>query len=147
MAWVFFYHYNDIIRPQQKDDILQMDRWHFKCIFFNSFLIGISVKASLNDMIRNSSTSLHMVVWWCNATRHYLNQIWRRSMMPYGENKPQYVRLHCCHNNLKVHNCSTHPWVLLSVYLIYGLLYTSCDHIQLKLVLCRKNTIFPNVKT
>ena len=35
---------------------------------------------------------VHVIIWCCQATSHYLSQCWPRSMLPYGVIRPQWVK-------------------------------------------------------
>ena len=45
------------------------------------------------------AASVHVIAWYRQATGHYLNQCWSRSLTPYGVIRPQWiiisVRWHC----------------------------------------------------
>ena len=59
----------------------------------------ISIFRSSNDNVlrkmpqdlTDKSTLVQVMAWCCQATSHYLNQCWRRSPMPNGVTRPQWV--------------------------------------------------------
>ena len=66
----------------------------FKLIIQNRSL-GIWCEITLRWMPQNltnqKSTSVQVMAWCHQATNHYLNQCWPRSMSPYGITRPQGV--------------------------------------------------------
>ena len=56
---------------------------------------GISYEGVLRwislDFTDDKSTLVQMMVWWCQATSHYLRQYWLRSMWSYDVTRPQCV--------------------------------------------------------
>ena len=75
-------------------------RCHFKTANFNLILlIGIFTSSKDNamrwmprDLTDDESTLVQVMAWCCQATRHYLNQCWPRSLPPYGFTRPQWVK-------------------------------------------------------
>ena len=70
-----------------------------KNVIFNlALLIGI-FKSSYDDVLRwmpqdlsdDKSTLVQVMAWCHQATSHYLNQCWPRSLMSYGVTRPQWV--------------------------------------------------------
>ena len=56
---------------------------------------------------------------WCHqATSHYLNQCWPRSILPYGITRPQVILACCCH---------LASWVMVIIASSSGLLFI-CHH-------------------
>ena len=53
-------------------------------------LSWISLSMNLTD---DKSTLVQVMVWCHQATSHYLNQCWPRSMSPYGITRPQWVNV------------------------------------------------------
>ena len=43
------------------------------------------------DLTHDQSILVQVMVWCCQATSHYLNQCWPRSLPPYGVTRPQWV--------------------------------------------------------
>ena len=74
-------------------------KWNFRLAIFNQIL-GIHVwdisceiapwRFSL-DLTYLKSTLVQVMAWCHQATSHYLNQCWPRSMSPYGVTMPQWV--------------------------------------------------------
>ena len=73
----------------------------FKNVIFNlALLIGI-LKSSYDNILRwmpqditgGKSTLVQVMAWCCQATSHYLNQCWPRSLTPYGITRPQWVKV------------------------------------------------------
>ena len=68
-----------------------------KIIFNSSSLIGIFRCSYDNALVwiprnLNEKSVLLLVMVWCRqATSHYLNQCWTRSILPYGVTRPQWV--------------------------------------------------------
>ena len=56
---------------------------------------GISCELVLRwmslDLIDDKSTLVQVMAWCHQATSHYLNQCWPRSLLPYGFTRPQWV--------------------------------------------------------
>ena len=56
---------------------------------------GISCKIALRwiplDLTGDKSTLVQVMAWCRQATSHYLNQCWPRSLPPYGVTRPQWV--------------------------------------------------------
>ena len=50
------------------------------------------------DHTDDKSTLVQVMAWCREATSHYLNQCWPRSMLPYGITRPQWVN-HCIFTN------------------------------------------------
>ena len=71
-----------------------------KCLIFKPNLIidilivslGIVLSWMPQDNVDDKSTFVLVMAWCCQATSHYLNQCWRRSMTPYGITRPQWVK-------------------------------------------------------
>ena len=59
------------------------DGWGISC--------EIALRWMLLDFIDDKSTPVQVMAWCLQATSHYLNQCWRRSMSPHGVNGPQRV--------------------------------------------------------
>ena len=49
------------------------------------------------DLTDGKSTLVQVMVWCSQATSHYLNQCWPRSLPPYGITRPQ-LELECLHS-------------------------------------------------
>ena len=45
------------------------------------------------DHTDDKSTLVQVMAWCQQATSHYLNQCWPRSMSPYGDTRPQWVNI------------------------------------------------------
>ena len=71
---------------------------HFKTAIFNLvLLIGIFTSFKDNalrwmpwDLTDDKSTLVQVMAWCRQATSHYLNQCWPRSLPPYGITRPQW---------------------------------------------------------
>ena len=44
---------------------------------------------------KSKFTLVQVMAWCCQATSHFLNQCWTRSLMPYGITRPQWVKSIC----------------------------------------------------
>ena len=72
-----------------------------KNIIFNLVLLVSIFKSSHDnalwwmpqDLTDDKSTLVQVMAWCHQATSHYLNQCWPRSLPPYGVTRPQYVNL------------------------------------------------------
>ena len=64
---------------------LVTDSWVISCEIPLSWI-------SLN-LTDDKSTLVQVMVWCHQATSHYLNQCWPRSMSPYGITRPQWVNV------------------------------------------------------
>ena len=60
---------------------------------------GLSCEVALRwmslDFTDDKSTLVQVMAWCRQATSHYLNQCWLRSMLPYGVTRPQWVKDVC----------------------------------------------------
>ena len=73
--------------------------WHFRYLIFQIISVtdgwGISCELSLRwislDLTDDKSTLVQVMAWCRQATSHYLNQWWPRSLSPYGVTRPQWV--------------------------------------------------------
>ena len=61
-----------------------IDGWGISC---EIALIWIS-----HDLNDEKSTFIQVMAWCRQATSHYLNQCWHRSLSPYGVTRPQWVK-------------------------------------------------------
>ena len=76
--------------------------WNFMQVIFKLISMiygwGISCETAVRWMsldLSDDKSALVQVMAWCRqATSHYLNQCWPRSMSPYGVTRPQWVQ--CC---------------------------------------------------
>ena len=74
-------------------------KWNFGLVIFKLTLVTdgwvISCEIPLSRMslnLNDDKSALVQVMAWCHqATSHYLNQCWPRSMSPYGVTRPQWV--------------------------------------------------------
>ena len=78
------------------DAILKMQLYHFV------FLIGIfrsynALRCMTHDLTDEKSTLVQVMAWCHQATNHYLNQCWPRSMMLYGVTEPQWINWSVCY--------------------------------------------------
>ena len=71
----------------------QQNLWKiiFKLIFWLIAMISQAKLPSL-DLSDDKSTLVQVMAWCCQATSHYLNQCWPRSLPPYGITRPQWVK-------------------------------------------------------
>ena len=74
--------------------------WKFPQVIFrliNSVIEGwgisceIAIRWKSLDLTDDKSTLVMIMAWCSQATSHYLNQCWPRSMLPYGITKPWWV--------------------------------------------------------
>ena len=80
---------------------------NFRHVIFKQILVidgwGISCKIALIwmslDFTDDQSTLVQVMAWCRQATSHYLNQCWPRSLLPYGVTRPQWVN--SVHNTLE----------------------------------------------
>ena len=73
----------------------------FPCldVIFNLFWLIVILRFSYDNALRympqdlsdDKSTLVQVMAWCYQASSHYLNQCWPRSMSPYGVTKPQWV--------------------------------------------------------
>ena len=81
--------------------------YHFKTATFNLvLLIGIFTLSNNNalgwmpwDLTDDKSPLVQVMAWCHQATSHYLNQCFPRSLSPYGVTRPQWVKAHPSHAN------------------------------------------------
>ena len=74
-------------------------KWNFRYVIFNRILAiagwGISCEIALIwmslDFTNDQSTLVQVMAWCRQATSHYLNPCWPRSLPPYGVTRPQWV--------------------------------------------------------
>ena len=64
--------------------ILVIDCWGISC--------EIALRWLSLDLTDDKSTLVQVMAWCCQATSHYLNLCWPRSMSPYGVARPQWVK-------------------------------------------------------
>ena len=64
--------------------ILVIDGWGVQC---QVALIWMSM-----DLTDDKSILVQVMTWCCQATSHYLNQCWPRSLSPYGVIRPKWVK-------------------------------------------------------
>ena len=64
--------------------ILVIDQWG---ISYEIALIWMAL-----DFADDQSTLVQVMAWCRQATSHYLNQCWPRSLSPYGVTRPQWVK-------------------------------------------------------
>ena len=62
---------------------LVTDAWCISC--------EIAIRWMLLDLDDDKSTLVQVMAWCRQATSHYLNQCWHRSLSPYGVTRPQWV--------------------------------------------------------
>ena len=105
-------------------------KWNFGWVIFKLTLVTdgwvISCEIPLSWMSLNLSDDksiLVQVMAWCRqATSHYLNQCWPRSMSPYGITRPQWV------NSLAPERCRCNiRLVVFKLALKIGILRTFCE--------------------
>ena len=53
----------------------------------------IALRWTSLDLSDDKSTLFQVMAWCCQASSHYLNQCWPRSLSPYGVTRPQWVKL------------------------------------------------------
>ena len=67
----------------------------------------------------DKSTLVHVMAWCRQATSHYLNQCWPRSMSPYGVTRPQWVNYwHHIVTYILIHTGSGNTWTNLCWFII-----------------------------
>ena len=74
--------------------------WNFRYLIFQKISVidgwGISCELALRwmslDLTDDKSTLVQVMAWCHQATSHYLNQCWPRSLLPYGVTRPQWVK-------------------------------------------------------
>ena len=52
------------------------------------------------DLTDDKSTLVQVMAWCRQATSHYLNQCWPRSLLPYGITRPQWVKENAFQNGI-----------------------------------------------
>ena len=86
--------------------------WNFKFLIFQiiSVIDGWVISTELAlwwmslDLTDDKSTLVQVMAWCRQATSHYLNQCWPRSLSPYGVTRPQWVnRLETWSKKLSFH--------------------------------------------
>ena len=84
--------------------------WYFRCVIFKWIWViddwGISCEVALMwmslDFTDNQSTLVQVMSWCSQATSHYLDQCWPRSLSPYGVTRPQWVNTLCLCGSMRV---------------------------------------------
>ena len=74
--------------------------WHLRYLIFQIISVidgwGISCELALRwmsiDLTEYKSTFVQVMAWCRQATSHYLNQWWPRSLSPYGFTRSQWVK-------------------------------------------------------
>ena len=93
-----------ILRPPFNSLVLGRLQWHFRWVIFMLILViddwciscEIAVRWMSLDLTDDKSTLVQVMAWCRQATSHYLNQCWPRSVSPYGVIKPQWVKSSHC---------------------------------------------------
>ena len=62
------------------------------CIKFLRTFWKIAPRCTRHNTSDIKSTLVHVIACWCQATSHYLSQLWPRSMLPYSFIMPQWVK-------------------------------------------------------
>ena len=79
--------------------------WNFRYVIFKwvSVIDGWCISCDIDliwmslDFNDEQSTLVQVMAWCRQAPSHYLNQCWRRSLLPYGVTRPQWVKVrHAC---------------------------------------------------
>ena len=92
--------------------------WNFRSLIFQIISVidgwGISCELTLRwmslDLTNDKSTLVQVMAWCRQATRHYLNQCWPKSVSPNGVTRPQWVNVMTIYQT----RCSIfHQWPLL----------------------------------
>ena len=84
--------------------------WTFRCVIFKRILVidgwGISCEIALIwmsvDFIDDQLTLVQVMACCRQATSHYLNQCWPRSLSPYGVTRPEWVNCISCSSLIKI---------------------------------------------
>ena len=74
--------------------------WHFRYLIFQIISVidgwGISCELALRwmslDLTDDKPTLVQVMAWCRQATSHYPNQWWPRSLSPHGVTRPQWVK-------------------------------------------------------
>ena len=95
--------------------------WNFRHVIFKPILVvdgwGISCEIALiwmsPDFTDDQSTLVQVMAWCRQATSHYMNQCWPRSISPYGVTRPQWVNYHnLADRNILVPKHSVHKQLI-----------------------------------
>ena len=76
--------------------MLQSNTSYFKLILWTdiwSISYEIAVRWVPQDLTDDESTLAQVMTWCHQATSHYLNQCWPRSMSPYATTRPQWANI------------------------------------------------------
>ena len=71
--------------------LLQSSRMDFTLRLTFEFYVWHGRRADVKT-VTDKSTLFQVMAWCRQATSHYLNQCWPRSMSPYGVTRPQWVK-------------------------------------------------------
>ena len=63
------------------------------------------------DLSDDKSTLVQVMAWCRQATSHYLNQCWPRSLLPYGVAMPQWAKVNSLQLIQIMKTCKFHRWV------------------------------------
>ena len=74
--------------------------WNFRWVLFKPITVidgwdtccEIALRRMSLDLTDDKSTLVQVMAWCRQATSHYLNQCWPRSLPPYGVTTPQWVK-------------------------------------------------------
>ena len=85
---------------------------------------------TLLDFSDDKSTLVQVMAWCCQATSHYLNQCWPRSLPPYGVSRPQWFNVKL---NEQLNNQSSCQWFEMlwhscGVTVMKNVIKVSADH-------------------
>ena len=97
---------NSLVARRSGHDLKNSISIFFLIGIFKSYDNGLTWMS--HDLTNNTSTSVQVIVWCCQAPSHYLRQSWLRSVSPYGIT----MHLVMTYHQFNLHN---HPSVHFSV--------------------------------
>ena len=83
----------------------------------------IALRWTSLDLNNDKSTLVQVMAWCCQATTHYLNQCWSRSLPPYGVTRPHWVKLKS-YDTWFIHDIYFTCTIFLKFSLEHGLITT-----------------------
>ena len=96
----------------------------------------IALRRMSLDLTDDKSTLVQVMAWYRQATSHYLNQWWPRSLSPYGVTRPQWVKTRKFPNPCWDQYSKLRPAPRSETYKFSGGLVTFWEfHFMIKLVL------------
>ena len=83
--WIYLHTYKNLTHWPTRHNS------HFQSIIFKLVMKLLLGECHRNSLINENSTLVHVMSWYHQATSHYPNQCYSKSMSPYGITRPHWV--------------------------------------------------------